>query len=280
MSIELHPPELGFRRPFTREVAQVLRLINNNPEPVAFKVKTTAPKQYCVRPNSGRIESGKEVEVQVLLQAMKEDPPADARCRDKFLVQSVAVSADQEFSNVAAIWAHVEKTSKSSIQERKIRVVFLPAESETPNGASGADAGASSPPAYRSVYSEQSPSSSNATAPVGPVSKPESRPEDSKDLGHIVNTANNPETFERASTSSGNADSQLADAHATISGLQRQLEESGLRQRKSTTTPQNFKQGSTASAGVQQQQAAASGVPVQIVAALCLISFLLAYFFF
>lgn len=34
---------------------------------------------------------------------MKEDPPMDARCRDKFLVQSVAVTADKEFSNVASI---------------------------------------------------------------------------------------------------------------------------------------------------------------------------------
>lgn len=39
----------------------------------------------------------------VLLQAMKEDPPMDAKCRDKFLVQSVAVSADQELPNVTAI---------------------------------------------------------------------------------------------------------------------------------------------------------------------------------
>lgn len=34
---------------------------------------------------------------------MKEDPPPDARCRDKFLVQSVAVTADMEFSNVGTI---------------------------------------------------------------------------------------------------------------------------------------------------------------------------------
>ena len=42
----------------------------------------------------------------VLLQAMKEDPPLDAKCRDKFLVQSVAVTADKEFSNVASIVCH------------------------------------------------------------------------------------------------------------------------------------------------------------------------------
>lgn len=39
----------------------------------------------------------------VLLQAMKEDPPLDARCRDKFLVQSVSITPNRESSNIAAI---------------------------------------------------------------------------------------------------------------------------------------------------------------------------------
>lgn len=39
----------------------------------------------------------------VLLQAMKNEPPLDARCRDKFLVQSVALTADKEFTNIAQI---------------------------------------------------------------------------------------------------------------------------------------------------------------------------------
>jgi hypothetical protein len=39
----------------------------------------------------------------VLLQAMKEDPPPDAKCRDKFLVQSVLVTADKEFTNVQSL---------------------------------------------------------------------------------------------------------------------------------------------------------------------------------
>lgn len=39
----------------------------------------------------------------VLLQAMKEDPPLDAKCRDKFLVQSVAISADKEYANVSSV---------------------------------------------------------------------------------------------------------------------------------------------------------------------------------
>lgn len=50
--------------PLTQLVRRSLQVSNPNQQPVAFKVKTTAPKQYCVRPNSGRIEPGETVEVQ------------------------------------------------------------------------------------------------------------------------------------------------------------------------------------------------------------------------
>ena len=82
---------------------------------------------------------------------MKTEPPADTRCRDKFLVQSVAVTADKEFTNIAQIvrqsrpplsqnppnpvaqWQHVDQAEKSSVQEKKIRVVFLAEESAGQN---------------------------------------------------------------------------------------------------------------------------------------------------
>ena len=76
---------------------------------------------------------------------MREDPPPDARCRDKFLVQSVAITPERDLGNITAIvsqrfmhalgcvliiqqWQNVEKISKGSIEERKIRVVFLPVD--------------------------------------------------------------------------------------------------------------------------------------------------------
>lgn len=39
--------------PFTDVVTSYLKLTNPIDRPVCFKVKTTAPKKYCVRPNSG-----------------------------------------------------------------------------------------------------------------------------------------------------------------------------------------------------------------------------------
>ena len=43
--------------PFTEVVTSTLVLHNPSNDPVIFKVKTTAPKQYCVRPNSGLLNS-------------------------------------------------------------------------------------------------------------------------------------------------------------------------------------------------------------------------------
>ena len=54
------------------------QLTLNNPtgERVAFKVKTTSPKKYCVRPSSGVVEPGSSKEVQVIMQAQREYPPS------------------------------------------------------------------------------------------------------------------------------------------------------------------------------------------------------------
>ncbi|PWZ00663.1 VAMP-associated protein [Testicularia cyperi] len=132
MSVELSPHvQLGFPRPLTQLVKRTLTVSNPNNQPVAFKVKTTAPKQYCVRPNSGRIEPGEKVEVQVLLQPMKEEPPSSAKCRDKFLVQSTIITPDFETASLQEIWPVIEKENKAAIHEQKIRCAYLPATTAT-----------------------------------------------------------------------------------------------------------------------------------------------------
>lgn len=287
MSVELEPAELGFKRPFHHEVSQVLRLHNPNSHPVAFKVKTTAPKQYCVRPNSGRIDPGSAVEVQVLLQAMKEDPAPDARCRDKFLVQSIAIQPENDHANIQQVWQGIEQTSKSSIHEKKIRVVFLPADGSAPNGVHHADESFSrdSPtPAPRT------PQRVSEASPSGPVSSIESPPPYSKNLGEIKNSAHNPATEQSSvgamaasvasviPTSGEDLKAQLAEAKATISRLQDQAQDSVLRQRK--TEASNKDSTSRVTSGLGVQHAPASGVPVQVAAGLCLLCFLVAYFFF
>ena len=60
----------------------------------------------------------------MLLQAMREDPPLDARCRDKFLVQSIAITPEKDSSNIATVVGHlsmqnVDQGSQILVVERR-----------------------------------------------------------------------------------------------------------------------------------------------------------------
>lgn len=50
--------------PFSDVVTTNLKLSNPTERNVCFKVKTTAPRRYCVRPNSGIIDAGTSLNVQ------------------------------------------------------------------------------------------------------------------------------------------------------------------------------------------------------------------------
>lgn len=294
MSVEIDPVELGFHRPFTVEVSQTLKISNPNASPVAFKVKTTAPKQYCVRPNSGRIEPGKEVEVTVLLQAMKQEPPLDAKCRDKFLVQSVAVTPDKEFTSISAIWQHVDDAEKSSVQEKKIRVVYLPAEDSkigataTPikNGVNGVSNGShetpeAAPPAYSAPRSPSPEEPTYTPDTRARAVKVEDEPSNARSLSDAKASSFNPAASTTVTTKIAEAvplsyeelKAKYEEAQATISSY---AQEGGLRVRKVVKGETNNDTVNDIAHRVQETQ----GVPLQIVAALCLVSFLLAYLFF
>ncbi|KAB5589121.1 Vesicle-associated membrane protein-associated protein C16G5,05c [Ceratobasidium theobromae] len=131
MSVQLNPSnQLGFNRPLTQIVRRTLTVTNHNSAPVAFKVKTTAPKLYCVRPNSGIIEPDQSVDVQVLLQAMREDPPLSTKCKDKFLVQSMIIVPERRGRTAHEMWQFEEDEPQPQIHQQKIKVVYLPQEGE------------------------------------------------------------------------------------------------------------------------------------------------------
>lgn len=150
------------------------------------------------------------------------------------------------------------------------------------------------PPAYSSPSPQHtSPKSGEFSTPsrtAGPVSTPASRPSDAKNLGEIRSSASNPATnsstlgaaaaavSNAVPTSADELKAQLAEAKAQIAKLTEQASE-GLRQRRGgAQTATTEKSGSSTAAS--QRLSSPAGVPVQIVAALCLLSFLLAYFFF
>jgi hypothetical protein len=69
-----------------------------------------------------------------------------------------------------------------------------------------------------------------------------------------------------------------SDAKDSIKQIGSPATDQGLRQRKSDAVVQDEEKSTTTVRDVQTQHV--DGVPVQIVAFLCLLSFLLAYFFF
>ncbi|XP_054579775.1 vesicle-associated membrane protein-associated protein B/C isoform X2 [Eptesicus fuscus] len=84
--------ELKFRGPFTDVVTTNLKLGNPTDRNVCFKVKTTAPRRYCVRPNSGIIDAGAAINVSVMLQPFDYDP--NEKSKHKFMVQSMFAPTD------------------------------------------------------------------------------------------------------------------------------------------------------------------------------------------
>lgn len=89
---------------------------------MAFKVKTTSPKKYCVRPNAGVVLPRSTCVVIVTMQAQREAPP-DMQCKDKFLVQSVIV--DQGATTKDITTEMFSKESGNVVDEVKLRVAYV-----------------------------------------------------------------------------------------------------------------------------------------------------------
>ena len=66
--LQISPTELKFRLELKKNIPVTLSLHNPGTERVGFKVKTTSPKKYCVRPSSGFVDPGTTKDVQVIMQ--------------------------------------------------------------------------------------------------------------------------------------------------------------------------------------------------------------------
>ncbi|XP_047306573.1 vesicle-associated protein 1-3-like [Impatiens glandulifera] len=122
--LTVQPSELSFPFKLKKQSSCSLMLANNTDQHVAFKVKTTNPKKYCVRPNSGFLLPGDSTcNVTVTMQAQKK-APLDLQCKDKFLIQSVVVSkriADKD--DITA--ENFDKAAGNLVREFKLRVVYV-----------------------------------------------------------------------------------------------------------------------------------------------------------
>ncbi|XP_072987825.1 vesicle-associated protein 1-1-like isoform X2 [Typha latifolia] len=121
--LAIEPVELKFPFELKKQISCSLQLLNKTDEYVAFKVKTTSPKKYCVRPNAGIVLPRSTCGVIVTMQAQREAPP-DMQCKDKFLVQSVIVKEGAMVQDITP--EMFTKESGNVVDEVKLRVVYAP----------------------------------------------------------------------------------------------------------------------------------------------------------
>ncbi|KAH9622215.1 hypothetical protein KSS87_003419 [Heliosperma pusillum] len=125
--LHVQPSELKFPFQLNRLSTCWLQLTNKTDHNVAFKVKTTHPKKYCVRPNVGVLSAGSTSVVKVGLQAQKEFPLAVPK--DKFLIQCIKASSGL---TVEDITSQMFRKDSDDVEEQKLRVMFVTADPPSP----------------------------------------------------------------------------------------------------------------------------------------------------
>ncbi|KAG6515732.1 hypothetical protein ZIOFF_026161 [Zingiber officinale] len=121
--ISVYPEELSFEVELEKPSPCNIKVVNNTEHHVAFKVKTTSPKKYFVRPNASVVQPWDSCTVTVTLQAQKELPP-DMQCKDKFLIQSAKVPPTNDIDEIPK--DTFNKDGEKVIEELKLRVVYNP----------------------------------------------------------------------------------------------------------------------------------------------------------
>lgn len=113
--------ELRFQGPFSGVgVTSYITLTNPTKRKIYFKIKTTAPKRYCVRPNCGYIMPKKTSQVTVTLQPFDFDPTE--KNKHKFMVQALMAPAnDDDDSTYIDLW---RDPNVDQLMESKLKCVF------------------------------------------------------------------------------------------------------------------------------------------------------------
>jgi len=112
------PVELSFTGPFDKAVTSSMKLKNPGDKKVCFKIKTTAPKRYCVKPNSGVVNPSSETYIAVSLQPFEYDPAE--KNKHKFMVQSMFApdgDIDQD-----KLW---KEADSNEMMDSKLKCVFV-----------------------------------------------------------------------------------------------------------------------------------------------------------
>lgn len=129
MSVNIVPDNITYYPPFDEASKTAkITITNTTDEPVTFKVKTTTPKNYCVKPNSEVLKPHQKMDVSIVYLGndnellLTHDPSKPYRCKHKFLIESIP--CPYEITDVHKAWASLGTEMKSQLQYKVIRVAF------------------------------------------------------------------------------------------------------------------------------------------------------------
>lgn len=122
--INITPETLEFQAPLVKESTDHITITNSSDQAIAFKVKTTAPKLYCVRPTAAFVPAGQSKDIEIVFMGLPEEPAAGTKCKDKFLVLALPAPYDTEDKSVPDVWPGLEAEFKQEMQSKKIKVVY------------------------------------------------------------------------------------------------------------------------------------------------------------
>lgn len=112
--------------PITGSSSDIITVTNTSSAPAAFKVKTTNPLRYVVRPNIGALAPDASVEISIALhRAPTPEQDADlvpGASKDKFLLQAAPAPGLDPAAPPAAFWS--SPTSPPGTSSTKLRVAF------------------------------------------------------------------------------------------------------------------------------------------------------------
>lgn len=127
--LRVYPSDLKMPFELKKQSSGRLELVNKTDQRVAFKVKTTNPRKYAVRPASGFVPPMGSCGITITMQAPKEIP-ADYQCKDKFLVQSTVVEERALPKDIVPDM--FSKAPGKLVEEFKLRVIYVPANPPSP----------------------------------------------------------------------------------------------------------------------------------------------------
>lgn len=89
---------------------------------VIYKIKTTAPKSYFVRPNQGILSPGEQKEVSIIMQAIDKNPGATGH---KFQIQHsvTSLTSTSQTAEITKFWDSAVKDEK--VKSARLSVVIL-----------------------------------------------------------------------------------------------------------------------------------------------------------